>query len=70
MKLLSDIPMLTMTELKASPMTGFEEADAQESGVYVLRNGVPQGVLVTKEQFDQLCALAAGDNASQTDVLQ
>ena len=54
MELLPIIPQLTITDIKKQPMSGFDLAEEKETGVYVTKNGVPVGVVLTKEQYETL----------------
>lgn len=53
-KTLPDIPMLTITDIKQSPMTGFEAAATHGTGVYITRRGETVGVILTPEKYETL----------------
>lgn len=59
MKSLNDVPMMTIDALKKSPLSGFERAEKEQTGVYVTRWNKVVGVLVTQQQYEDLVKQAA-----------
>ena len=53
-KTLPEIPMFSITDIKESPMKGFEEAEKRGTGVYVTNRGNVVGVMLTQEQYESL----------------
>lgn len=54
LKVLQDIPMLSVTEIKRSPMVGFNLAQSSGTGVYITNRNESVGVMLTQEQYEQL----------------
>lgn len=53
-KTLPEIPMLSITDIKEAPMTGFIEAEDRGTGVYITNRGKVVGVMLTQEQYESL----------------
>ena len=53
-KVLPEIPMLSVTDIKEAPMTGFRTAEENGTGVYVTNRGQTIGVILTKSQYEDL----------------
>lgn len=49
-----DVPTASITEVKRSPMTAFERSRDSENGVYVLSHGTVAGVMLTRDQYENL----------------
>lgn len=54
MKTLENIPMLSVTEIKKSPMVGFERAAKEGTGAYITNRDKVVGVMLTREQYEEL----------------
>lgn len=54
LKTLHEIPMLSVTDIKESPMKGFKEADKHNTGVYVTNRNETVGVMLTQSQYEDL----------------
>lgn len=54
LKTLTDIPMLSITDIKVSPMKGFNQAEREGTGVYITNHNVTVGVLLTPSQYENL----------------
>lgn len=54
LKTLSEIPLLSITSIKESPMRGFSTAKDAETGVYVTNRGDVVGVMLTQNQYEDL----------------
>lgn len=48
------IPRLTITDIKQSPMLGFDLAREQDTGVYISNRNDMVGVMLTVDQYDAL----------------
>lgn len=53
-KTLPDIPILSITDIKKTPMLGFETAKENETGVYITIRNEIVGVMLTKAQYEDL----------------
>ena len=49
-----DIEYTNLTDMKKSPSKAFEKAKETNTGVYVFRNSKPYGVVLTREQYEEL----------------
>ena len=54
MEILSDVPMLSVTDIKRSPMEGFNKAKDENTGVYITNRDKAVGVMLTREQYEKL----------------
>ena len=54
LKTLHEIPMLSITAIKESPMKGFKEAKKHNTGVYVTNRNETVGVMLTQAQYEDL----------------
>lgn len=54
LKALNGIPMLSITDIKASPMKGFRQAKRHGTGVYITNRSKIVGVMLTQSQYEDL----------------
>lgn len=54
MKLLQDVPCMPLNDIKKAPLTGFERAQQEGTGVYITRWNTVVGVMLTREQYEEL----------------
>lgn len=54
LKTLPEIPMLSVTDIKESPMKGFSQADTHDTGVYITNRNEVVGVMLTQTQYEDL----------------
>lgn len=51
---LTEIPIMSVSDLKKSPMVAFDKASENETGVYVTNHGKVVGVVLTQHQYEIL----------------
>ncbi|KKK33931.1 hypothetical protein WN59_10005 [Salinicoccus sediminis] len=49
-----DVPMKSVSDIKRSPMSIFEEAKTSENGVYIFNRNEVVGVALTREQYESI----------------
>ncbi|MEZ2459038.1 hypothetical protein ACBR55_10705 [Salinicoccus roseus] len=49
-----DVPFKSISDIKKSPMTIFEEAKARNNGVYIFNRDKVAGVVLTQEQYENM----------------
>ena len=54
LKTLHEIPMLSVTDIKESPMKWCKQADKHNTGVYVTNRNETVGVMLTQPQYEDL----------------
>lgn len=54
LKILTEIPMMSITDIKVSPMKGFNEAEKHATGVYITNRNEVVGVMLTQSQYEDL----------------
>lgn len=69
LKVLNDIPMLSITDIKVSPMKGFRQAETQGTGVYVTNRNDVVGVMLTQTQYETLVRELHDLRAKKRDML-
>ncbi len=53
-KTIADIPILSVTDIKKTPMLGFETAEENETGVYITNRNEIVGVMLSRSQYEAL----------------
>jgi PHD/YefM family antitoxin component YafN of YafNO toxin-antitoxin module len=49
-----NVPTATISEVKVSPGKIFKAAESNDNGVYIFNRGSVVGVMLTREQYEQL----------------
>lgn len=49
-----DVPMKSVSDIKRSPMSIFEEARESNNGVYILNRNEVVGVALTRDQYESI----------------